>query len=117
MRVSVPSKVKNPWACENDPHGSGFMGMELEIYLCPRCGAHPSMVDEDSVWQGGGTGLLCMECGFQGDMPGPCPRCGSENVQRLRRVTGYLTGDYKTAFNKGKQDEVEHRVKHNGLEA
>jgi len=30
----------------------------------------------------------------------------------LRRVTGYLTGNYKTAFNKGKQDEVEARVKH-----
>jgi ribonucleoside-triphosphate reductase len=30
----------------------------------------------------------------------------------LRRVTGYLTGNYKTAFNLGKQDEVNHRVKH-----
>jgi ribonucleoside-triphosphate reductase len=28
-------------------------------------------------------------------------------------VTGYLTGDYKTAFNLGKQDEVKDRVKHN----
>ena len=25
-----------------------------------------------------------------------------------------LTGNYKTAFNLGKQDEVEHRVKHGG---
>lgn len=25
----------------------------------------------------------------------------------------YLTGDYRTAFNKGKVDEVEKRVKHN----
>ena len=62
--MSTPSKVKNPWACENDQHGSGFIGMELEIYLCPRCGAHPTMAVEDSVWQDGGTGLLCMECGF-----------------------------------------------------
>lgn len=60
---------------------------------------------------------LCVRCGFQGDIPGPCPKCGSDEIQRLRRVTGYLTGDYKTAFNVGKQDEVEHRVKHNGLEA
>ena len=35
-----------------------------------------------------------------------------EEIQQLRRVTGYLTGNYKTAFNKGKQDEVEKRVKH-----
>ena len=33
-------------------------------------------------------------------------------IRRLRRVTGYLTGDYKTAFNIGKQQEVEMRVKH-----
>ena len=32
--------------------------------------------------------------------------------ERIRRVTGYLTGNYKTAFNLGKQDEVEHRIKH-----
>ena len=59
----------------------------------------------------------CIDCGYQGSIDGKCPKCGSENIQRLRRVTGYLTGDYKTAFNKGKQDEVEHRIKHNGLEA
>ena len=41
-----------------------------------------------------------------------CPMCGSENISRLRRVTGYLTGDYLTAFNKGKQEEVKDRVKH-----
>ena len=58
----------------------------------------------------------CMECGYQGDIPNKCPKCGSENIQRLRRVTGYLTGDYKTAFNIGKQAEVEDRVKHNGIE-
>ena len=58
----------------------------------------------------------CMECGYQGDIPNKCPKCGSENIQRLRRVTGYLTGDYKTAFNIGKQAEVEDRVKHNRIE-
>lgn len=58
----------------------------------------------------------CFSCGYQGDIGDNCPKCGSNNIQRLRRVTGYLTGDYKTAFNAGKQDEVEHRVKHNGIE-
>ena len=32
--------------------------------------------------------------------------------ERIRRVTGYLTGDYKSAFNKGKIQETEMRVKH-----
>lgn len=32
--------------------------------------------------------------------------------QRLRRVTGYLVGDYQTRFNDGKQAEVRDRVTH-----
>ena len=40
--------------------------------------------------------------------------CGSTNIQQLRRVTGYLTGNYKTAFNIGKQDEVHHIIRHVG---
>lgn len=56
----------------------------------------------------------CLECGFQGEVElnMTCPQCGSDHIQRLRRVTGYLTGDYKTAFNKGKIQETEMRVKH-----
>ena len=54
----------------------------------------------------------CMECGWTGEIGNECPECGSKHIQRLRRVTGYLTGDYKTAFNYGKQKEVEDRFKH-----
>lgn len=58
----------------------------------------------------------CNECGFTGSIDECCPVCGSENIARLRRVTGYLTGDYKTAFNEGKQQEVEMREKHSKKE-
>lgn len=54
----------------------------------------------------------CMNCGHSDEIGAVCPVCGSDNIQRLRRVTGYLTGDYKTAFNYGKQKETELRVKH-----
>lgn len=54
----------------------------------------------------------CMNCGYCDEMNDDCPECGSEDIKRLRRVTGYLTNDYKTAFNAGKQQEVEMRVKH-----
>lgn len=54
----------------------------------------------------------CLDCGYCDEFNDKCPECGSKNIQQLRRVTGYLTGDYKTAFNKGKQEEVERRVKH-----
>ena len=55
---------------------------------------------------------LCMDCGYTEEIGNSCPMCGGKHIQRLRRVTGYLTGDYTTAFNKGKQQEVEMRVKH-----
>lgn len=54
----------------------------------------------------------CMSCGYTDELNDECPMCGGTEIQRLRRVTGYLTGDYTTAFNKGKQQEVEMRVKH-----
>lgn len=60
---------------------------------------------------------ICNNCGYTDEMGPTCPMCGSDNIQRLRRVTGYLTGDYKTAFNYGKQKETEARVKHTCIEA
>ena len=54
----------------------------------------------------------CLRCGYTDEFNDHCPECGSEDIQQLRRVTGYLTGNYKTAFNKGKQQETEMRVKH-----
>lgn len=55
---------------------------------------------------------MCTKCGYTDEIGDECPVCGCRDIRRLRRVTGYLTGDYKTAFNKGKQQEVEMRVKH-----
>lgn len=54
----------------------------------------------------------CLDCGYTDEFNERCPECGSTNIQQLRRVTGYLTGNYTTAFNKGKQQEVAMRVKH-----
>ena len=54
----------------------------------------------------------CQDCGYIDEINNICPVCGGTNITHLRRVTGYLTGDYQTAFNKGKQQEVEMRVKH-----
>ena len=54
----------------------------------------------------------CMNCGYTDLIGVSCPICGGTDIQRLRRVTGYITGNYTTAFNKGKIQEVEMRVKH-----
>lgn len=56
----------------------------------------------------------CLDCGYCDEFNYTCPECGSHNIQQLRRVTGYLTGNYKTSFNDGKIQETEMRVKHVG---
>ncbi len=58
----------------------------------------------------------CTACGHEGIIGSHCPSCGSSehdvHIARLRRVTGYLTGDYQTRFNPAKQAEVRDRLKH-----
>ena len=60
----------------------------------------------------------CMQCGYTDDIGSSCPMCGAsdEHIMRLRRVTGYLSTDYRN-FNKGKQKEVEMREKHTSIDA
>ncbi|MDQ1236995.1 anaerobic ribonucleoside-triphosphate reductase [Paenibacillus sp. SORGH_AS306] len=58
----------------------------------------------------------CTGCGHEGIIGSHCPACGVSELEvpiaRLRRVTGYLTGDYQTRFNPAKQAEVRDRLKH-----
>lgn len=59
----------------------------------------------------------CLKCGFAGEINDKCPACGNNDrnqIEYLARITGYLSTDV-SHFNKGKQDEVKHRVKHKGL--
>ena len=57
----------------------------------------------------------CLDCDWEGEINDTCPRCGGTHIEQLRRVTGYLTGNYTEAFNLGKQDEVHNRAKHVGV--
>lgn len=38
----------------------------------------------------------CQACGYKGVIYDKCPVCQSENIMRMRRITGYLTGDLST---------------------
>lgn len=53
----------------------------------------------------------CLDCGYSAEFNDKCPECGSTNIEQLRRVTGYLTTDYRK-FNEGKRAETVERVKH-----
>lgn len=53
----------------------------------------------------------CVDCGYTDEFNDCCPMCGSYKILQLRRVTGYLSTDWRH-FNAGKQQEVKDRVKH-----
>ena len=53
----------------------------------------------------------CKKCGYRGVIYHTCPACKGEDIIRLRRITGYLTGSLDS-WNSAKQAEEIDRVKH-----
>ena len=53
----------------------------------------------------------CKKCGYKGVIYDKCPVCDSEVILRMRRITGYLTGDL-SSWNSAKKAEEKDRVKH-----
>lgn len=53
----------------------------------------------------------CRECHYKGVIYAKCPICGGEDILRMRRITGYLTGDL-SSWNSAKRAEEADRVKH-----
>ena len=52
----------------------------------------------------------CRDCGVSGIIDNNCVSCGSEDIRRIRRITGYLSTIDR--FNDAKQAELADRVKH-----
>jgi len=55
----------------------------------------------------------CMECGHEDSIESlaVCPECGSTQIDRLQRITGYLVGT-TDRWNSGKLAELKDRVRH-----
>ncbi len=55
----------------------------------------------------------CMDCGFEDASENleTCPKCGSNNIDKLQRITGYLVGT-TDRWNKAKLAELKDRVVH-----
>ncbi len=53
----------------------------------------------------------CRDCNYSGTIYYSCPNCNSHNIRRIRRITGYLTGDL-SSWNGAKQAEEKDRIKH-----
>jgi ribonucleoside-triphosphate reductase len=62
------------------------------------------------------TRARCLDCGFENADANlvSCPKCGSENIDTIQRITGYLVGT-TSRWNKAKLAELRDRVTHNGL--
>ena len=60
------------------------------------------------------TRARCLDCGYEnahGDLK-ECPKCGSENIDVIQRITGYLVGSVNN-WNNAKKAELRDRVTHN----
>ncbi len=53
----------------------------------------------------------CKNCSYKGIIYDKCPLCKSDQIARLRRITGYLTGSLES-WNSAKQAEESDRIKH-----
>lgn len=55
----------------------------------------------------------CMDCGYENSDAklDVCPKCGSQHIDRLQRITGYLVGT-TDRWNQGKLAELNDRVTH-----
>ena len=55
----------------------------------------------------------CMDCGYEDAQEhlDECPKCGSRNIDKLQRITGYLVGTTER-WNKAKLAELNDRVVH-----
>ncbi|MBR3987153.1 MAG: anaerobic ribonucleoside triphosphate reductase [Bacteroidales bacterium] len=55
----------------------------------------------------------CMDCGYEDAQPNleKCPHCGSTNIDRLQRITGYLVGTIDR-WNRAKLAELNDRIVH-----
>ena len=52
----------------------------------------------------------CVCCNYSGVIEDTCPQCGSGDIRRIRRITGYLSTVDR--FNRAKVDELHDRIAH-----
>ena len=68
-------------------------------------------MDKDIPYLGINVPIDQCSCGYRSEMTDTCPKCGGNDILKLRRITGYISSDYRN-FNLGKQAEVADRKRH-----
>lgn len=114
--ITIKDKIDKEAPFSKLATGGNIMYVELESSMINNLKAIEKMIDYAMSKDVSYFALnfpidTCMNCGYSSEINDKCPQCGSEDIERLRRVTGYLTTDYRK-FNEGKIEEVHDRVRH-----
>lgn len=115
-KISIFDKIKLESKFTKYPGGGCITYVELESSIMNNPTAVESIIDfamaNDIPYIAINFPIdNCEDCGYSGEIVDSCHVCGSTNIKRLRRVTGYLTSDFRK-FNPGKIEECLDRVKH-----
>ena len=116
QEISIFEKIQKERPFQELATGGCIMYVELESSVMNNLSAVEKIInyamDNDIAYFALNFPIdTCKDCGYSSEIECECPKCGSENIEKLRRVTGYLTADYRN-FNKGKIAEVKDRIKH-----
>lgn len=90
-----------------------YVEVEAPLENNPRAleSLHRAMADADMGYAGVNFPIdECVDCAYSGIIEDKCPVCGSSRINRVRRVTGYLS--YLHRFTTGKKAEYENRRPH-----
>ena len=114
--ISIVEKINKEAPFSKLATGGNIMYVELESSMMKNLKAIEKIIDYAMSKDVSYFALnfpidTCINCGYSDEINDKCPQCGSDEIERLRRVTGYLTSDYRK-FNEGKIEEVHDRVKH-----
>lgn len=114
--ISIVDKINKEAPFSELATGGNIMYVELESSMMNNLKAIEKIIDYAMDKNVSYFALnfpidTCIKCGYSSEINDKCPQCGSGEIERLRRVTGYLTTDYRK-FNDGKIEEVHDRVKH-----
>lgn len=119
--VYFPIKAKDKISIEAPYHALTNAGHITYIELDGDASKNPQAVEQivrHMKESGIGYGSInhpvdrCRPCGHKGIIENECPSCGEkDNIERIRRITGYLVGSLEK-WNTAKRAEESERVKH-----
>jgi len=114
--ISIAEKIKleGPFHRYHDAGHISYIEVEAPLADNPQAleQMHRMMAAADMGYAGVNFPIdECEDCAFHGIIGETCPNCGSAHINRVRRVTGYLS--YTHRFASGKKSEYEARITHN----